>query len=676
MGHTTARPPRDRSHIAAVTTREELIYLLSRASELEHGAACLYLFAGHSLKSDVSEGGLTQAQAELVRSWKRRLAAVAVEEMLHLAQVTNLLTAIGGAPHFRRANFPMPASAFPFGIRLSLEPFSQQTIERFVCFEMPEPGILPPPREAEFDPIRVRIVERSAAPRPAGAAGAAGGATGGLEPFDIDFTTVGEFYHKIASGFETIPERELFIGPPEAQANARFVDLESELVTVADRRSARAAIEMIVEQGEAPTAAHPDAHFEIFDRIRLEYREAVKSSRASGAAFEPVRPVVSNPMTRFYDDTSGGTIIVDPLTHEVADAFNVAYDTMLLMLLRFFAHTEETETELAHLSRATLRMMTTVLRPLGEALTKMPVGGARHAGMTAGPGFGYTRDIHLLPHKRSACIFFGERLRQLATVVTGLGTAHAGGLPGEVEEAAAGLQALSEQFARTDRTWNRVAELAEFRAIEARQAQCIAPSLNGPYLVTNVDRLVNSKGERIDARPEMALCRCGGSANKPFCDGTHARIGFSSAKLPGRVPDRRDNYVGERITIHDNRGICQHSGICTEKLAPVFRLRQEPFVDPHGTEAEAIIETVRKCPSGALSYTVGGIENRDQDREPTITVSKDGPYRVTGRIALKDAAWAEGASTEHYALCRCGGSKNKPFCDGTHWTIKFKDERN
>ena len=59
-----------------------------------------------------------------------------------------------------------------------------------------------------------------------------------------------------------------------------------------------------------------------------------------------------------------------------------------------------------------------------------------------------------------------------------------------------------------------------------------------------------------------------------------------------------------------------------------------------------------------------------------IMVSKDGPYRITGGIELKDESMGEGASREHYTLCRCGGSKNKPFCDGTHWYIKFKDEKN
>ncbi len=124
MSQTTPSSRLDRSHIAPVTTREELIYLLSRAAELEHGLACIYLFAAYSLKNDVSEGGMTGEQAAMVRGWRRFLSSVAVEEMGHLAQVSNLLTAIGGAPHFKRTNFPLPPSAYPFGIRLSLEPFS------------------------------------------------------------------------------------------------------------------------------------------------------------------------------------------------------------------------------------------------------------------------------------------------------------------------------------------------------------------------------------------------------------------------------------------------------------------------------------------------------------------------------------------------------------------------
>jgi hypothetical protein len=245
------------------------------------------------------------------------------------------------------------------------------------------------------------------------------------EPFEIDFRTVGEFYHKIETGFLRIPEHELFIGPRDAQVNARYVDLSGELVAVTDRASACSAIDMIIEQGEAPSAAHPDAHFVVFDTIRKEYSREVASARARGESFDPVRRVVSNPMTRFHEDTSGGTVIADPLTHKVAELFNISYDTMLLMLLRFMAHTEETEPELEHLSRATLRLMATVLRPLGEALAMMPIGDPLLPGRTAGPGFGYNRDVHLLPHKVSAWVFFAERLRNLAVTAATL-RKHAG----------------------------------------------------------------------------------------------------------------------------------------------------------------------------------------------------------------------------------------------------------
>ena len=678
MSQTIPSTKLDRSHIAPVTTREELIYLLSRAAELEHGLACIYLFAAYSLKSDVNEGGMTDEQAAMVRGWRRFLSSVAVEEMGHLAQVSNLLTAIGGAPHFKRTNFPLPPSAYPFGIRLSLEPFSQETIERFVCYEMPETGILSAQQQALFDPIRARVL----AAQDALQTSLEEDEDECYEPFEVDFKTVGEFYHKIETGFTHIPEEELFIGPPEAQANARFVDLSGDLVAIVDRASACAAIERIVEQGEAPTSAHPDAHFWIFDNIRTQYAEVMAQAEQTGIPFEPVRPVVSNPMTHFYDDTSGGIVIHDHLTHEVADLFNVTYDTMLLILLRFFAHTEETEAELEHLSRATLRLMTTVIRPLGEALTKMPVDRAALPGRTAGPGFGYNRDIHLLPHKPSAWVFFGERLWQLATAATKLRLNPT--MPTEIQEAAAALQDLACQFAPLDGPRSVAAKVAELKAMEVGLGCSIQASLNGPYLVTNADHLQNSLGERIPACPQMALCRCGGSAIKPFCDGTHARIGFTGKKEPDRVPDQRDTYIGEQVTILDNRGICAHSGFCTDNLASAFRLRQEPFVDPNGARMEEIIAAVRNCPSGALSYAIGGVECRDevdQVREPTITVSKDGPYRITGGIPLedeqgKDEQHAQGSSREHYSLCRCGQSKNKPFCSGMHWYVNFHDEKN
>jgi uncharacterized Fe-S cluster protein YjdI len=133
------------------------------------------------------------------------------------------------------------------------------------------------------------------------------------------------------------------------------------------------------------------------------------------------------------------------------------------------------------------------------------------------------------------------------------------------------------------------------------------------------------------------------------------------------------SYIGKRITIHDNRGICAHAGFCTDRLESVFRTRQEPWIDPDGASAEEIIETIKKCPSGALSYSIDSVEYRDQEREPMVTVTNDGPYAISGGIELIGVKFGEGASKEHYTLCRCGASKNKPFCDGSHWQAGFRD---
>ncbi|MBI2361239.1 MAG: CDGSH iron-sulfur domain-containing protein [Deltaproteobacteria bacterium] len=207
------------------------------------------------------------------------------------------------------------------------------------------------------------------------------------------------------------------------------------------------------------------------------------------------------------------------------------------------------------------------------------------------------------------------------------------------------------------------------------QKPTIECSPNGPYLIEGLENLRNSRGESIATKTVIALCRCGGSANKPFCDGTHAKIGFSGERL-ANSRYKRDNYVGQKINIHDNRGICAHAGHCTENLGSVFKLGSEPWIDPDGARMEEVIETVRKCPSGALSYTVENVEYRDENREPMVTVTRDGPYAIVGGIELIDHPQGQGASTEHYTLCRCGGSKNKPFCDGTHWHIKFSDANN
>ena len=650
--------------ISPVDTREELLYLLTRASELEHDLACVYLYAGYSLKNHVDEGGVTPEELEIVRGWKRKLAGVAVEEMLHLAQVSNILTAVGGAPHFARSNFPLPASTYPFGIALTLEPFSQALIERLVCYELPEKGVLPDDRSAFYDAIRARVTagfDQSEAIRVQSA----------LEPFDIDFRTVGEFYHKVETAFHNIPEERLFIGPPEAQANPKYLDLGGVLVEVKDKASAIRAIEMIIEQGESPTSEHPDAHFVVFDTIRKEFEDLTARAEESGRVFDPVRPLISNPTTRGYAEAPGSCRITDAVAQELAALFNGTYDLMLMMLLRFFAHEGETEEQFRMLARGTLRIMASVLRPLGEALAKTPAG-PEYKGKMAGPGFGFNRNVHLLSHRESAWILFLERLYDLAARLTQLSDQAT--MPPEVQEAAAALESVAEHL--TPFIPPAFAQTMRDSATKRCARTCVRPELNGPLIVRNLRKLTNSKGESLGVRPIVALCRCGGSNIKPYCDGTHARNGFSSAKSPQRTPDRLDSYEGHGITVRDNRGTCCHFGNCTDHLPQVFHAKGEPFVSADGADADAIDQIVRQCPSGALGFVRDGKTYEGETREQEIYVANNASYYVRGSIGLEGEPMNEGANREHFALCRCGQSKNKPFCDGTHWWVKFNDPEN
>jgi CDGSH-type Zn-finger protein/uncharacterized membrane protein YozB (DUF420 family) len=197
---------------------------------------------------------------------------------------------------------------------------------------------------------------------------------------------------------------------------------------------------------------------------------------------------------------------------------------------------------------------------------------------------------------------------------------------------------------------------------------------NGPYLVRGSLRLCDGRGEEVPARGTFALCRCGNSSKKPFCDGTHKKIGFDGARYTGGPPRAVEAYRGRRITIHDNRAICAHSGVCTDNLSGVFHLGQEPWIDANGADPEAVMALVRRCPSGALSYTSDGAPATGEPNECLITASKNGPYYVSGLIELRSDG-AKPPFADRYALCRCGASKNKPFCDGTHRAVGFDESR-
>jgi CDGSH-type Zn-finger protein len=191
----------------------------------------------------------------------------------------------------------------------------------------------------------------------------------------------------------------------------------------------------------------------------------------------------------------------------------------------------------------------------------------------------------------------------------------------------------------------------------------------GPLVAMAVPVLTDENGEALQTKPVMALCRCGASKNKPFCDGSHNAIKFDSAPSEDRTKDEVLTYEGKDITVHYNRLLCSHAAECGRLKKAAFDSSRKPWIKPDNATPEEIKDIVKACPSGALRFSVNGEEPQKAGADFVgITAEKDGPYRVAG-IPLLSPSLAEGAHGETYVLCRCGASKNKPYCDGSHFDI-------
>ena len=196
---------------------------------------------------------------------------------------------------------------------------------------------------------------------------------------------------------------------------------------------------------------------------------------------------------------------------------------------------------------------------------------------------------------------------------------------------------------------------------------------DGPYIIKNVNHMTDTKGQPIATKSTMALCRCGESLNKPFCDGTHSKVGFSSKDPRDAVKNKKRSYAGEKITVHDNRGLCAHAGVCIRELNAVFSLKKSPWIDPDQASVDEVMAVVDDCPSGALSYTIENQQPKIPPSQTSITVIPSGPYKIVGEIEMADVQKFEGACDTTRTLCRCGHSKNKPYCDGAHLNSGFED---
>ena len=206
----------------------------------------------------------------------------------------------------------------------------------------------------------------------------------------------------------------------------------------------------------------------------------------------------------------------------------------------------------------------------------------------------------------------------------------------------------------------------------------ITPREDGPLVVAAPPTLRDADGAELEIKPVVALCRCGASKNKPFCDGTHREIGFTSAPDHSKIRNApiaySDTVEGREVTISYTPVLCSHAGECSKRARAVFDPTRKPWIEPGKGTLEEILQVMAACPSGALRVQVGDMAAQHVTTpEIGISVEKNGPYRVTN-VPLEAEFNGAGASRGKYVLCRCGLSKNKPFCDGTHYEEKWRDD--
>jgi len=232
---------------------------------------------------------------------------------------------------------------------------------------------------------------------------------------------------------------------------------------------------------------------------------------------------------------------------------------------------------------------------------------------------------------------------------------------------------------------------------------------DGPYLVSGGVPLLRVKIVRDEKKEAVAweqtgdfplqevyaLCRCGGSANKPFCDGTHAKNGFDGTETAGKAPYDANTarYDGGDVVLHDNEEFCVGAEFC-DRFGGIWALARATrencgIKDPDEAATyvrkahEAATEMACNCPSGRLviHHVADGTDVivEPDFPEPSIALIEDPVYGASGAIWVRGAIPIYDTDEQPYeprnrvTLCRCGASRNKPFCNGLHYRISFND---
>lgn len=577
------------SNLDAIPSREHLFHALAEAAELEHCLMCTYLYAAFSLKTGVDEG-LNAAQLEAVARWRRVILEIATEEMGHLVAVWNITAALGGPPRLGRSNFPLDLGYLPAGIVVRLAPFNAETLQHFIHLE--SPAELHEPDSAPFAPERT-FVRGADGPR--------------LTPMAMDYDTVGKFYdilgRSISRFVGELGEKVAFCGDPALQLTAAETYLPGTAKVIC-LKTALAAFAAIVTQGEGAKQHSENSHYQRFVQIRSEF----ETLRKLDPDFEPAFPAATNPVLRRPPKPEGRVWLENARAIATVDLANSAYGLMLRLLAYTYAVPVENPDKVLAIDIATGLMHALV--PLAERAARLPAGPSNpqcHAGVS----FIALRDSASLPPGASARRFFCERLDQFA--------------------------AAAERLRETGdpRTQAAASILSGLARKAARGFNLSAPAVPAPA-ATEQTTMPPSQQET----PPPTTSNQGGI----------------------------EEIEGENLTLIYEGKRCIHSRFCVTWAPTVFLANvQGPWIHPDTIDAERLAEIAHVCPSGAIRYRRK--DGRPDESAPPVNlvaVREGGPYAFRGDLKINGEA-----AGYRLTLCRCGASKNKPFCDGSHHDAGF-----
>jgi hypothetical protein len=484
----------------AVNDREELIYLLTEAAEFEHVVMCTYLYAQWSLKRHESEG-ISKAEKDAIDGWRASIRTVALEEMLHLALVNNLLAAFGAAPHFSRPDFPIRQGYFPSDLDFHLAPFNEQTIQHFVFIEHPEDIEVKDGEGFAHESHYQRVV-----------------CTDLLTPTARDYGTQGHLYHGIAQAIRRLArelgEDRLFVGHGEAQLSSAEFPLPG-LFEVTGLETAMKALEEIVRQGEGAPAHREDSHYARFEKIRREH-QALKQARPD---FEAALPAAMNPVLTELADDAEVTRVSNSRARRVVDLGNSVYGLMLHTLAQVCAPAPLPSGLREGLSEVSGDLMR-YLAVIGEAAVRLPICDDK-PGINAGLSFALPRSFGQLVQANAAQIL-SERAAELADACVDLEQRVA--LPGVADGLADAAGRLAEMHGRFESHFTVMASprTEPEQPAEARPATDDVPSSGNSDNVARSDEIeITFDGDRcIQAR----RCVLGGCTPKRIRSNTWSTL--------------------------------------------------------------------------------------------------------------------------------------------------------